>query len=96
MAPPLNPKNVPTGGEMTYAALERITAQQLRMINHLRRTAGNPPTWEATCGLILGDDWDGTLPTLSKAAGSWLIHNLQAGLLAVSEPGDLDVQGQPV
>jgi hypothetical protein len=96
MAPPSNPRNVPTAGDMTYAALERITAQQLRMISHLRRTAGYPPTWDATCGLILGSDWDDTYETLSKAAGSWLIHNLQAGLLAVSEPGDLDVQGSPV
>ena len=95
MAPPLNPRNVPTSGDMTYAALERITAKQLRMISQLKRLAGNPPTWEATCGLILGDDWDGVYETLSVAAGSWLIHNLQAGLLAVSKPGDLDLDRAP-
>lgn len=95
MAPPSNPRNVPTRGDMTYAALERITAKQLKMLSHLKRTAGNPPTWDASCGLILGDDWDGAYETLSVAAGSWLIHGLQSALLAVSEPGDLDVQGAP-
>ena len=96
MAPPLNPRNVPTDGEMTYAALERITSQQLRMISSLKRMAGNPPTWDATCGLILGEDWDGVYETLSVAAGSWLIHGLQRGLLAVSQRDDLYVEGSPV
>lgn len=81
---------------MTYAALERITAKQLKMLSYLKRTAGNPPTWDTMCGIVLGDDWDGTYESLSVASGSWLIHNLQAGLLAVSQPGDLDVQGSPV
>ena len=96
MAPPLNPKNVPTGGQMTYAALEPITGPQLRMIGRLRSIAGDPPMWDDTCRIVLGDDWDGVYRTLSKAAGSWLIHSLQAGLVAVSQPGDLDVQGSPV
>ena len=96
MAPPINPRNVPTGGDMTYAALQRITSKQLRMISQLKRTAGSPPTWDATCGIVLGNDWDGVYESLSVAAGSWLIHNLQAGLLAVSQPGDLNVQGSPV
>ena len=81
---------------MTYAAMERITFKQLRMISHLKRTAGNPPTWDATCGLILGDDWDGVYETLSVAAGSWLIYGLQRGLLAVAEKDDLYVEGSPV
>lgn len=96
MAPPLNPKNVPTGGNMTYAAMERIRDKQLRMIGHLQRTAGRPPTWEATCRTILGDDWDGLYETLSVAAASWLIHNLQAGLLAVAQKDDLYIEGSPV
>lgn len=81
---------------MTYAALEHIRSKQLRMISHLKRTAGNPPTWDATCGLILGDDWDGVYETLSVAAGSWLINGLQRGLLAVAEPDDLYIEGSPV
>lgn len=81
---------------MTYAALSRITPKQLRMLSHLKRMAGNPPTWDATCGLILGDDWDGVYETLSVAAGSWLIHNIQTGLLAVAEKDDLYVEGSPV
>lgn len=88
MAPPSNPANVPTGGEMSYAALSRITDKQIRMIDHLRRLCGNPPTWEDDCRLILGKDWDGLYQTLSRAAASWLITNLQAGLLATREPGD--------
>ena len=96
MALPLNPKNVPTDGTMTYAALERVSASQLKLIRSLQRTAGNPPTWEASCTLILGDDWDGVYETLSMAAGSWLIHNLQAAVIAVSKPGDLDMQESPL
>lgn len=96
MAPPKNPRNVPTRGNMTYAALEPIRSKQLRMISYLKRTAGNPPTWDATCGLILGDDWDGVYETLSVAAGSWLIHGLQRGLLAVAEKDDLYIEGSPV
>lgn len=96
MAPPKNPKNVPTHGYMTYASLERITAPQRKQIDRLKRMAGNPPTWEATCGLILGADWDGVYDTLSQAAASWLIHGLQAGLTAVAEPEDLHVGGSPV
>lgn len=84
MAPPTNPKNVPTSGAMTYAAMERCSGQQLRAISMLKRTAGNPPTWDATCELILGKDWDGVYETLSKAAASWLIHNLRRGLVEVS------------
>ena len=95
MARPLNPRNVPTGGDMTYAALERVTDKQMRMLGHLRSLAGDPPTWDATCRIILGDDWDGVYATLSKAAASWLIHNIQTGLLAVSEPGDLHIEGAP-
>ena len=82
---PNNPRNVPTGGRMTYAALEPVTAQQLKFIRQLRRIAHNPPTWEDSCRLILGPDWDGVYETLSVAAASWLIHELQRGLLAVSE-----------
>jgi hypothetical protein len=97
MAPPLNPKNVPTDGTMTYAALERISASQLKLIRSLQRTAGNPPTWEASCTLILGDDWDGVYETLSMAAASWLITGLQQALVAVSKsPDDLQVGGAPV
>jgi len=81
---------------MTYAAIERITAPQMKMLAYLKRQAGNPPTWEDTCRIILGDDWDGLYETMSKASASWLIHNLQAGLLAVSEPGDLDADRSPV
>lgn len=97
MAPPLNPKNVPTDGTMTYAALERITPQQLKMLRNLKRIAGNPPTWEDSCRLILGDDWDGVYETLSKAAASWLIHGLQSALVAVSKSRtDLHIEGSPV
>lgn len=96
MAPPLNPKNVPTAGYMTYAALGHITTPQMKMLRYLQRTAGNPPTWESTCRIILGDDWDGVYETLSMAAGSWLIHNLQSALIAVSKPGDLDMQESPL
>jgi hypothetical protein len=84
MAPPQNPENVPIGGNMTYAALERVTAAQLKQLRYLKRTAGNPPTWDDSCGLVLGKDWDGTYETLSKAAASWLIHNLQTGLGVVA------------
>ena len=96
MALPLNPRNVPTHGNMTYAALEPIRDKQLRFLSHLKRISGNPPTWDATCGLILGDNWDGVYETLSVAAGSWLIHGLQRGLLAVAEKDDLYVEGSPV
>jgi len=97
MAPPQNPKNVPTGGNMTYAALERITPAQLKQLRYLKRMAGNPPTWDDSCELVLGKDWDGTYETLSKAAASWLIHNLQQALVAVSQsPDDLQVGGAPV
>jgi hypothetical protein len=89
MAPPTNPKNVPTAGNMTYAALERVTPQQLRAISMLKRTAGNPPTWDATCELILGKDWDGVYETLSRAAASWLINGLRRGLIEVAQPEDL-------
>lgn len=85
MAPPQNPKNVPTGGDMTYPALERITPAQIKMLRYLQRTAGNPPTWDDSCHLILGKDWDGVYETLSKAAASWLITNLQTGLSVVAE-----------
>ena len=91
MAPPTNPKNVPTSGTMTYAALERVTPQQLRAISMLKRTAGNPPTWDATCELILGKDWDGVYETLSKAAASWLINGLRRGLIEVAQREDLVV-----
>ena len=94
--PPSNPRNVPVGGAMTYAALERITSQQLKFLRRLERIAGSPPTWEDSCRLILGADWDGVYETLSKAAGSWLIHELQRGLLAVSERReDLDLPVGP-
>jgi hypothetical protein len=76
---------------MTYAALERVTPQQLRAISMLKRTAGNPPTWDATCELILGKDWDGVYETLSKAAASWLINGLRRGLIEVAQPEDLVV-----
>ena len=85
MAPPQNPKNVPTGGDMTYAALTRISPAQLKFIGSLQRTAGNPPTWDDSCHLVLGKDWDGVYETLSQAAASWLIHNLQTGLSVVAE-----------
>ena len=88
MAPPHNPKNVPTGGNQTYAALTRISSKQLGLIARLKRTAGNPPTWDATCGIILGDDWDGVYETLSQASGSWLIFNLQRGIAAVREQSE--------
>jgi len=88
MPKPLNPKNVPTGGKQTYAALTRISAKQLGLIAKLKRAAGNPPTWDETCGLILGDDWDGVYETLSQAAGSWLIFNLQRGIAAVREQSE--------
>lgn len=97
MAPPLNPRNVPTGGNMTYAALERITPAQLKQLRYLRRIAGNPPTWDDTCGVILGDGWDGIYESLSKAAGSWLITGIQRGLVAVAtRREELDVPGSPV
>lgn len=83
-----NPRNVPTSGNQTYAALEPITASQLRMIGWLQRTAGSPDTWESDCRKILGQDWDGDFQSLSKAAGSWLIYVLQAGLVAVTGSGD--------
>jgi hypothetical protein len=89
MARPTNPKNVPTGGAMTYAAMERATSKQLRALSMLKRTAGNPPTWDDTCELILGDDWDGVYENLSLAAASWLIDGLRRGLLAVAEPDEL-------
>ena len=88
MAKPLNPKNVPTGGNQTYAAISRISTRQLGLISRLKRTAGNPPTWDETCGLILGDDWDGVYESLSMAAGSWLIYNLQRGIAAVREQAE--------
>ena len=94
MARPTNPRNVPTGGNRTYMALERITPKQLGLIRRLQRSAGNPPTWDATCGLILGDDWDGVYETLSQASATWLIHGLQRGLAAVRS--DLDIEGSPV
>jgi hypothetical protein len=81
---------------MTYAALERVTPQQLKFIRKLERIAGRPPTWEDSCRLILGPDWDGVFETLSKAAASWLIHELQRGLLAVSERReDLEIPVAP-
>ena len=88
MAKPLNPKNVPTGGNQTYAAISRISTRQLGLISRLKRTAGNPPTWDETCGLSLGDDWDGVYESLSQAAGSWLIYNLQRGIAAVREQAE--------
>jgi hypothetical protein len=92
MAPPQNPKNVPTGGSMTYAALSLATDKQQRALSMLKRTCGNPPTWDDTCRLVLGRDWDGRYDTLSVAAASWLIHNLQRGLVEVSHsPDDLVV-----
>jgi len=81
---PANPRNVPTTGNMTYAALERITPAQLKMLRHLKRIAGNPPTWDDSCTLVLGPDFDGVYENLSMAAGSWLIHELQRGLGAVA------------
>jgi hypothetical protein len=92
MAPkPQNPRNVPTGGNMTYAALERVTPAQLKQLRYLTRTAGNPPTWDDSCALVLGKDWDGTYETLSKAAASWLIHNLQTGLGVVAARAGVDL-----
>jgi hypothetical protein len=70
---------------MTYPALERITPAQLKMLRYLKKTAGNPPTWDDSCHLVLGKDWDGVYETLSKAAASWLITNLQTGLSVVAE-----------
>lgn len=94
---PLNPANVPTEGNMTFAALAPVSAKQLRMLDYLRRLAGNSPTWVADCHLILGKGWDGEFPHLSKAAASYLITVLQVGLLAVAEPGDdLQIDGTPV
>lgn len=87
MPKPINPPNVPTGGDMSYAALAAITPAQLRFISKLRRLCGNPPTWEQDCSTILGG-FDGPPETLSRAAGSYLITTLQAGLLATREPGD--------
>jgi len=89
---PTNPRNVPTSGNMTYAALERITAPQLKQLRYLKRIAGNPPTWDDSCTLVLGSDFDGVYEHLSKAAGSWLISELQRGLGAVSRSReDLEV-----
>jgi hypothetical protein len=84
-----NPKNVPTGGNATYAAMEPITGKQLRMLGFLQRQCGNSPTWQDDCRRILGDDWDGELFTLSQAAGSWLIYVIQRGLSEVADPEDL-------
>ena len=92
---PMNPANVPTRGNMTYAALETIRPAQLKMLRYLNRLVGNPPTWEDSCRLILGKDWDGNFNTLSVAAGSWLISELKRGIVAVSQPGDLDFEEQP-
>lgn len=83
-----NPSNVPTGGRQTYAAIEPITHAQLRMLGWLKRTCGSPDTWEQDCRKVLGQDWDGKFESLSKAAGSWLIYVLQAGLVAVTDRGD--------
>jgi hypothetical protein len=80
MPKPNNPVNVPTGGNMTYAALGHITPKQLKMLRYLKRIAGNPPTWDDSCTLVLGRDFDGVYENLSIAAGSWLIHELQRGL----------------
>jgi hypothetical protein len=92
MPKPNNPVNVPTGGNMTYAALERITPKQLKMLRYLKRIAGNPPTWDDSCTLVLGRDFDGVYENLSMAAGSWLIHELQRGLGAVARSReDLEV-----
>jgi hypothetical protein len=77
---PTNPRNVPTGGVMTYAALERATGPQLKQLRYLQRIAGNPPTWDDSCTLVLGPDFDGVYENLSKAAASWLIGELQRGL----------------
>ena len=77
---PTNPRNVPTTGNMTYPALERITGPQLKQLRYLKRIAGNPPTWDDSCTLVLGPDFDGNFENLSKAAGSWLISELQRGL----------------
>ena len=90
-----NPANVPTHGRQTYAALAPITPKQLRMLGWLKRTVGNPPTWESDCRRILGDDWDGEWDTLSQAAGSWLIFVLQHGLTEVAESAGVDLTAAP-
>lgn len=100
MAPPqfkpLNPANVPTGGNMTYAALAPVNAKQLRFLDFLNRLAGRPPTWTADCHTILGKGWDGDFTHLSKAAASYLIYVLQVGLKATADPeDDLQIEGYP-
>ena len=96
MPKPVNPPRVPTGGNMTFAAETPISREQLRMLAHLRRLCGNPPTWEADCSTILGG-FDGPLEVLSQAAGSWLIGNFQAALAATKDPDDdLQIEGSPV
>ena len=82
-----NPKNVPIGGSMTYAALEAARPKQLGMIGYLRRIAGGPH-WEDDCRTILGDDWDGVYTTLSVAAASYLIHVLQTAIKATADADD--------
>lgn len=80
-----NPSNVPTGGNATYMALAQVSARQLGYLNVLKRKAGNSPTWDEDCGRILGDGWDGDYSTLSQAAASWLISNLQRAFAAIEE-----------
>lgn len=93
---PLNPSNVPQWGDQTFNALAPVTAKQLRMIDHLKRLAGNSPTWVADCHLVLGKGWDGDVTHLSKAAATYLITVMQAGLVAVAEPDDdLQIEGHP-
>ena len=88
MPKPTNPRNVPTTGNMTYAALERITGPQLKQLRYLKRMAGNPPTWDDSCTLVLGADFDGVYENLSKAAGSWLISELQRAFVSVAKSRD--------
>jgi hypothetical protein len=82
---PLNPKNVPTTGNMTYAALTPISPAQLKLLHSLRMRVGDPHIWEDISRTVLGKDWDGEYHTLSQAAASWLIHNVQTGLVVVAE-----------
>ena len=87
MPKPINPPNVPTEGNMTFAAITIISPQQLRFLRKLRQLAGNPPTWEQDCSTILGG-YDGPLECLSQAAGSWLITGWQSAIVATADPDD--------